>query len=123
MVPAPSTQVAAMSISKPPASSGRPDFSGVSSTGSSTASPSGRSGADFSGVRSTVDSTAEIVGGSASRYTVVSGDTLSGIAKAHYGKAGEWSAIFEANRDQLDDPDEIKPGQVLVIPARARDDD
>lgn len=112
-----------MSINKPPGSSGRPDFSGVSSSGSSTATPSGGTRADFSGVRSTVDSTAEIVGASATRYTVVSGDTLSKIAKVHYGKANAWSSIFEANRNQIDDPDEIKPGQVLIIPARGSDDD
>jgi len=111
-----------MPTNNPPGSTGRPDFSGVTSTGSTTASaasaaPVNKGGADFSGVRSTVESTAQIVGSAASRYTVVSGDTLSKIAKAHYGKSSQWSSIFEANRDQLDDPDEIKPGQVLVIPA------
>jgi uncharacterized protein YidB (DUF937 family) len=49
-------------------------------------------------------------------YTVVSGDTLSGIAKRHYGDANQWPRIFEANRDQLKDPDRIFPGQVLHIP-------
>ena len=57
-------------------------------------------------------------GGTGERtYTVESGDTLSHIAKAHYGKAGKWRAIFEANRDQIDDPDRIFPGQVLQLPA------
>ena len=51
-------------------------------------------------------------------YTVKSGDTLSKIAKEHLGDAGSYMAIFEANRDQLTDPDMIKPGQVLKIPAR-----
>ena len=50
-------------------------------------------------------------------YSVVSGDTLSKIAKQFYGKSSQWNAIFEANRDQLDDPDKIQPGQVLRIPA------
>ena len=49
-------------------------------------------------------------------YTVKSGDTLSKIAKDHLGSAGAYMKIFEANRDQLDDPDKIKPGQVLKIP-------
>ncbi|PPJ44453.1 peptidoglycan-binding protein LysM, partial [Rhizobium sp. KAs_5_22] len=44
------------------------------------------------------------------------GDTLSHIAKEFYGKANKWNAIFEANRDQLDDPDKIQPGQILKIP-------
>ena len=54
---------------------------------------------------------------SAQTYTVKSGDTLSKIAKEHLGDANAYMAIFEANRDQLSDPDKIKPGQVLKIPA------
>jgi nucleoid-associated protein YgaU len=50
-------------------------------------------------------------------YTVKAGDTLSKIAKEHLGNANAYMAIFEANRDQLTDPDKIKPGQVLKIPA------
>ena len=50
-------------------------------------------------------------------YTVKSGDTLGGIAKAHYGDASKYPVIFEANRPMLEDPDEIYPGQVLRIPA------
>ena len=49
-------------------------------------------------------------------YTVVSGDTLSGIAKKHYGNAMKYPVIFEANRPMLQDPDKIYPGQVLRIP-------
>jgi nucleoid-associated protein YgaU len=49
-------------------------------------------------------------------YTVKSGDTLSAIAKAHLGDANAYMKIFEANKDQLTDPDKIKPGQVLRIP-------
>jgi nucleoid-associated protein YgaU len=56
-------------------------------------------------------------------YTVEKGDTLSHIAKAHYGRASKWRAIFEANRDILDDPDRIQPGQVLTIPALDIDGD
>jgi nucleoid-associated protein YgaU len=50
------------------------------------------------------------------QYTVVSGDTLSGIADRYYGDANRWPIIFEANRHQLQDPDHIFPGQVLRIP-------
>ena len=50
-------------------------------------------------------------------YTVKAGDTLSKIAKHFLGDANSYPAIFEANRDQLSDPDKIKPGQVLKIPA------
>ena len=45
------------------------------------------------------------------------GDTLSKIAKEHLGDANAYMAIFEANKDQLTDPDKIKPGQVLKLPA------
>jgi len=46
-------------------------------------------------------------------YTVVSGDSLSRIA-SHHGTT--WKAIFDANRDKIDDPNEIYPGQELTIP-------
>jgi hypothetical protein len=50
-------------------------------------------------------------------YTVADGDTLSAIAEQFYGAADQWPRIFEANRDQLDNPDLIYPGQVLRIPS------
>jgi nucleoid-associated protein YgaU len=49
-------------------------------------------------------------------YTVVSGDTLSKIAKEHYGDASKYPVIFEANKPMLKDPDRIYPGQNLRIP-------
>lgn len=49
-------------------------------------------------------------------YTVQSGDTLSSIAKKFLGNANAYMDIFNANKDQLSDPDKIKPGQVLKIP-------
>jgi len=49
-------------------------------------------------------------------YTVVRGDTLSKIAKQHYGNAMKYPVIFEANKPMLKDPDKIYPGQVLRIP-------
>jgi nucleoid-associated protein YgaU len=52
-------------------------------------------------------------GGGANTYTVVSGDSLSKIA-AKYGI--QWKAIWDANRDILNDPDKIYPGQELKIP-------
>ena len=50
------------------------------------------------------------------RHTVVKGDTLGHIAKHYYGKASKYPEIFEANRNILDDPNKIRPGQELVIP-------
>ena len=52
----------------------------------------------------------------AKTYTVKAGDTLSGIAKEHLGSAGAYMKIFALNKDQLTDPDKIKPGQVLRLP-------
>ena len=52
-------------------------------------------------------------------YTVKSGDTLSKIAKEKLGDANAYMKIFNANKDQLTDPDKIKPGQVLKIPTAA----
>ena len=49
-------------------------------------------------------------------YTVVSGDSLWKIAEAMYGNGSKYPKIFDANRDILDDPDKIFPGQVLRIP-------
>jgi len=50
-------------------------------------------------------------------HTVKAGETLSKIAKDELGSAGAYMKIFEANKDQLPDPNTIKPGQVLRIPA------
>jgi nucleoid-associated protein YgaU len=89
---------------KPPA-----DFSNVQSGSSTTAAapasiappppmaPPGASAADDS-------------------YVVVSGDSLSKIAKRHYGDMDQWRRIYDANRDQIKDPDLIHPGQKLKIP-------
>jgi nucleoid-associated protein YgaU len=52
-------------------------------------------------------------------HEVQSGDTLSAIAKQHYGDANAYQRIFEANRPMLSDPDEIYPGQMLIIPEKA----
>ena len=52
----------------------------------------------------------------AKSYTVKAGDTLSAIAKEHLGSAGAYMKIFDLNKDQLTDPDKIKPGQVLRLP-------
>ena len=50
-------------------------------------------------------------------YTVVSGDSLSKIAKRELGDANKWRKLYEANKVVVgDNPDLIKPGQVLVIP-------
>ena len=102
-------------------SNGKPDFSNVTGGVQSTEADAPAK-PDFSNVSGGVQSTEQINeggGGGAGEqtYTVAKGDTLSHIAKEFYGKAGKWHAIYDANRDQLDDPDKIYPGQVLKIPA------
>ena len=52
----------------------------------------------------------------ASPYTVVKGDCLWNIARSHLGSGVRWSEIYEANRDQIRDPDLIYPDQVFEIP-------
>lgn len=91
----------------------KPDFSNVQSGVASTAPKK----ADFGNVQSGSASTAPAPAGSTQSYTVVKGDSLSKIAKQFYGNANRWREIFEANRDQISNPDLIKPGQVFKIPA------
>jgi nucleoid-associated protein YgaU len=49
-------------------------------------------------------------------YTVQKGDSLSKIAKAHYGDANKWPALFEANKEVIKNPDLIYPGQQIRVP-------
>ena len=51
-------------------------------------------------------------------YTIVSGDSLSKIAKAHYSNAMDYPKIFEANKEVIKDPDLIYPGQKIRIPPK-----
>ena len=50
------------------------------------------------------------------RHTVASGESLSKIAKHYFQDPMKYTAIFEANRNLLSNPDVIHPGQELVIP-------
>jgi LysM repeat protein len=50
-------------------------------------------------------------------HTVVAGDTLSKLAKHYLGNANAYMKIFDANQDILKDPNVIKVGQALKIPA------
>jgi nucleoid-associated protein YgaU len=86
--------------------------------------------ADFSNVQSGSSTTADepaavpppdlgpigTTGNTTDTYVVVSGDSLSKIAKRQYGDMNQWRRIYEANRDQIKDPDLIHPGQKLKIP-------
>jgi len=78
-----------------------------------TGGPSAGAGA---GATSTAGSAATATAKAAKPYTVKAGDTLSQIAKEHLGSANAYMRIFELNKDQLTDPDKIRPGQVLRLP-------
>ena len=86
-----------------------PDFSGVTGGASTTATDA--TGAPVEAKVTTPEEAVEI-------YEVRSGDTLTGIAKHHYGNANQWRRIYDANRDQIDDPDRIRVGWKLKIPAK-----
>ena len=88
--PQPQQQQAGAKVTSPPPSPGVTPVSGSSQTGQGAAEKT---------------------------YTVQKGDTLSEIAKQFYGNGNLYMKIFEANRDQLKDPDKIQIGQVLKIPA------
>jgi nucleoid-associated protein YgaU len=78
---------------------------------------------DFSNVKSGSSSTAPKAPQAApqsEQYTVAKGDSLSKIAKKYYGDASQWRRIFEANRNQIEDPDLIQPGWKLVIPPQTK---
>ena len=60
---------------------------------------------------------ASVSGGQQSRkYTVKPGDSLSKISREFYGDANQYMRIFEANKNILNDPNKIQPGQELTIP-------
>ncbi len=107
-------------MSQPPNKPEKPDFSKVKGGFSTTAEEASvaPAKADFSKVKSGFTTTASEVSDTAANttYTVKAGDSLSKIAKKQYGNANAWKRIFDANRDQLDNPDLIQPGQVLIIP-------
>ena len=71
-------------------------------------------------IRATGTGTASTPDITAHTYVVRSGDTLSKIAQELLGDSGAFMDIFNANRDQLTDPNAIRPGQVLKIPVPAK---
>jgi nucleoid-associated protein YgaU len=79
----------------------KPDFSNVVSGSSSTAPSPGETTAPQQQERF---------------YVVEKGDSLSKIAKKFYGDANAWKRIYEANREQIKNPDLIQPGWKLRIP-------
>jgi nucleoid-associated protein YgaU len=102
----------------------KPDFSNVKG-GSDTVPDSSAKAAgkpDFSNVQGGSDTVA--ADSSAQQtYTVEKGDNLSSISKRFYGKSKYWRQIFDANRDTIENPDLIYPGQTIRLPAIDTDGD
>lgn len=92
----------------------RPDFSGVQADVQDAAPAAPAARADFSDANSHVGATTD----ETSIYAVMAGESLASIAMHFYGNANAWKTIFDANRDQLTDPDRIKTGQMLRIPTQ-----
>lgn len=91
----------------------KPDFSNVQGGFSTDAKEVTKP--DFSNVQGGFSTDAEVVG--ERTYTIEKGDTLSAVSQRFYGKAKFWRQIFEANRDTIDNPDRIFPGQTIKLPA------
>ena len=98
----------------------KPDFSNVQSSVTSTE----QERPDFSNVQTTVTSTEEIIGGEdggggtgAQTYTIAEGGTLAAVSTRVFGKGEFWRQVFEPNRDRIEDPDRIFPGQTIKLPA------
>lgn len=102
------------------------DFSNVKG-GSDTVPDTGGGGggkANFSNVQGGSDTVADTGGGGGQQtYVVEKGDNLSSISKRFYGKSKFWKQIFDANRDTIENPDLIYPGQSIKLPAIDTDGD
>lgn len=59
---------------------------------------------------------AAVAGDNTRRLHVVRGDNLWNIARAHYGEGWRHTMIFEANKDQIRNPNLIYPGQIFSLP-------
>ncbi len=52
----------------------------------------------------------------ADTYTVKDGDNLTSISLKMYGTANKWDIIWNFNKEEIDDPDFLYPGQIIKIP-------
>lgn len=71
---------------------------------------------EIAAIEDTARTEAPEQGAQVSVLTVQPGFTLWGIARRSYGKGRLYVRVFEANRDQIRDPDLIYPGQIFTIP-------
>lgn len=50
-------------------------------------------------------------------YTVQKDDTLQKIAKKYYGTYSAWLKIYNTNKEKIKNPNLVKPGTVITLPA------
>lgn len=67
----------------------------------------------------TQEASAAATGASSSgqSYTVQGGDNMRKIAQRFYGDEMQWKRIWEANKDKIPNPDVVRVGTQLTIPA------
>ncbi len=88
------------------------------SSGPAAAEPSRAQPADAAGdaAPSYETATSESAPSEARRHVVKDGETLESIARDYYGDEANAVSIYEANRDQIRDPKDLRAGQTLIVP-------
>lgn len=100
----------------PTRTAGTPGYAGTAAV---TPQPTAQGGVTTTAARAATATPTVTPTATQQTHTVEKGDTLSEISQKYYGRADRWNVIFQANRDRIDDPDRIFPGQVLVIPDKS----
>ena len=105
-------------VETPPTADAAPDASAPAATDNVQASPSVPVVGELPGT-APASVSADQNGGNlqASTYTVQKDDTLQKISKKVFGTYGKWYKIYEANKEKIKNPNILKPGTVLTIPA------
>jgi nucleoid-associated protein YgaU len=65
-------------------------------------------------------SSSAVVGPKIATTVVSRGDSLWRISRVTYGAGTRYAVVYKANRDHIRDPNRIYPGQIFVLPMKAR---
>ena len=111
-------QVYVLEVSKP-ASVSKAGKTGETASNTTTQTVAAQQEGNIPAVEKAASSAAPAVSGprESVTYTVQKDDTLQKIAKKFYGSYGKWIRVYEANKDKLKNPNFVRPGTVLTIPA------